>query len=155
MNPPYSVHDDPRFCYTILYPSFMKIFKKSSTLVILESSSPIFTLSNTYGRFCQLCFPQLGANIGASRKIFLGNSLTNRTSTNRVFFLRCWKSKNLSTDLVEMVDVQMRITLGCCSQRSWISLKKLAPMDCATKRQSNRKCGYTMCPKRINALARN
>lgn len=65
--------------------------------------------------------------------MFLGNSLTERTSTNRVFRLRRWRGRDLSTDSVERMEVQMRMTSGCCSQRSCRSEKKAAPSDCATE----------------------
>ncbi|PIN19919.1 hypothetical protein CDL12_07390 [Handroanthus impetiginosus] len=54
---------------TILHPSFLKIFKKFSTLSSLESSSSILTLSNTNDRFYQLYFPFSGPNIECVQRI--------------------------------------------------------------------------------------
>ena len=151
---------------TILHPSLAKTSKNLPHLEILISSFPILTLSYMKGRPAHPFLPLSGPNIGCvqrisnssgkiSRNRLLGNSFTDKTSTNSVLRRSLWNGIDSSTDFVERIEVHSITTSGCSSQRSCGSLKKETPSFAAVSELSEREWARTVWPWLTKVFARN
>ncbi|KAL1322409.1 hypothetical protein AAHE18_14G193500 [Arachis hypogaea] len=91
----------------------------------------------------------------SSRRSFLGNSLTERTSTKGVLRLRRWRGSMRSTRSVEIMEEQRRITSGCSSHRSLGFWKNNTPSFLALAEWSEREWARMVWLWRTNVAARN
>mmetsp|Transcript_1815 Transcript_1815/g.6108 ORF Transcript_1815/g.6108 Transcript_1815/m.6108 type:complete len:314 (-) Transcript_1815:5-946(-) len=152
----------------IRHPSCSNIRKKLWHLSLFTGFSALtLTLSNIMGSPSHDALPLSGPNIGWVHRMsnssgtwrsisFFGNSLTDRTSTNRVFLLSLKKGKLVTTCSVESMLVQSTTTSGCSSQKSSTLEKYLTPSSFAKSwYRSDLDVASTVCPWETKRFARN